>query len=97
MPLRLLVFFVTMAAATTEYIRSDGVRITHDPYAPGMMEKYGKPGETDNEGFDPYRDSVGPGIYGGIVKRDANGQAKMLNNRFPQHPTLSPPCSSVGR
>ena len=26
------------------------------------------------EGFDPYRDTVGPGIYGGIVKRDENGE-----------------------
>lgn len=54
------------------YYRNDGVRITHDPYAPGMAEKYGLPHNTDNEGFDPYRDSVGPGIYGGIVKRDEN-------------------------
>ena len=22
----------------------------HDPYAPGMAEKYGTPGKTDNEG-----------------------------------------------
>ena len=50
------------------------VRITHDPYAPGMVEKYGRPGETDNEGFDPYADSVGPGIYGGVVERDEDGQ-----------------------
>jgi hypothetical protein len=34
--------------------RSDGVRIQHNPYAEGMSEKYGKPGETDAEGFDPY-------------------------------------------
>merc|ERR1712109_290040 len=53
-----------------EHYRADGVRITHDPYAPGMAEKYGMPGKTDQEGFDPYRDTVGPGIYGGIVKRD---------------------------
>jgi len=56
-----------------EYYRADGVRITHNPYDPDMMKKYGNPGETDNEGFDPYADSVGPGIYGGIVKRDENG------------------------
>ena len=53
--------------------RPDGVRITHDPYAPGMAEKYGKPGMTDDEGFDPYADSVGPGIYGGIVRRHPPG------------------------
>ena len=28
-------------------------------------------------GFDPYADSVGPGIYGGIVKRDADGQIEI--------------------
>ena len=33
-----------------DYYRADGVRITHNPYDPAMMEKYGKPGETDNEG-----------------------------------------------
>merc|ERR1719271_27151 len=29
---------------------------------------------TDEEGFDPYRDTVGPGIYGGVVKRGAAGR-----------------------
>jgi hypothetical protein len=53
--------------------RPDGVRITHDPHAPGMAEKYGAPGATDEEGFDPYADTVGPGIYGGVVRRDAAG------------------------
>ena len=28
-----------------ELYRRDGVRITHDPYAPGMREKYGAPGD----------------------------------------------------
>lgn len=42
-----------------------------------MIEKYGKPGSTDNEGFNPYTDSVGPGIYGGIVKRDHEGQIEI--------------------
>jgi hypothetical protein len=66
---------IAMSAGRTdvEYYRTDGVRITHDPYAPEMAEKYGLPGKTDKEGFDPYADSVGPGIYGGIVKRDING------------------------
>ena len=40
-------------AAMSSYYRKDGVKITHDPYAPGMKEKYGAPGGTDNEGFDP--------------------------------------------
>merc|ERR1719380_212136 len=56
-----------------EYYRRDGVRIQHDPYAPGVAARYGREGETDPEGFDPYRDSVGPGIYGGRVQRDAAG------------------------
>ena len=30
-----------------EHYRADGVKITHDPYAPGMAEKYGMPGKTD--------------------------------------------------
>lgn len=53
--------------------RADGVRIAHDPTAPGMAERYGAPGATDAEGFDPYADTVGPGIYGGVVRRDAAG------------------------
>merc|ERR1719379_366594 len=61
-----------------------GTRITHDPYAPGMAEKYGMPGKTDNEGFDPYRDTVGPGIYGGIVKRDANGDV-VIGKQYQNH------------
>merc|ERR1712032_1348215 len=48
-----------------EHYRADGVRITHDPYAPGMAEKYGMPGKTDQEGFDPYKDTVGPVYAGG--------------------------------
>ncbi len=60
-------------SAAKEFYRSDGVRITHDPYETGMAEKYGTPGKTDSEGFDPYADSVGAGIYGGIVKRDESG------------------------
>jgi hypothetical protein len=36
---------------STEYYRSDGVRIHHDPYAPGIASKYGLPGDTDPEGF----------------------------------------------
>ena len=36
------------AMSQQEYYRSDGVRIHHDPYAPGMASKYGRPGETDS-------------------------------------------------
>ena len=37
--------------------------------------KYGEPGVASEapEGFDARADSVGPGIYGGIVKRDSRG------------------------
>merc|ERR1712238_400914 len=55
------------------HYRKDGVKINHDPYALGMAEKYGLPGSTDPEGFDPYADTVGPGIYGGSVDRDKQG------------------------
>mmetsp|Transcript_13781 Transcript_13781/g.38069 ORF Transcript_13781/g.38069 Transcript_13781/m.38069 type:complete len:272 (+) Transcript_13781:88-903(+) len=60
-----------------EYYRPDGVRITHNPYAPGMAEKYGLPGNTDQDGFDPYNDTVGPGIYSGSVKRNDQGEVVM--------------------
>lgn len=66
------------------YYRADGVRIAHDPYAPGMAEKYGAPGATDNEGFDPYADSVGPGIYGGVVKRDGAGRV-VIGAQYQSH------------
>ena len=44
------------------YVRSDGLKISYDPFAPEMIEKYGSPGDTDSEGFNPYTDTVGPGI-----------------------------------
>ena len=71
------VSIVVMSANAQEHFRKDGVRITHDPYTPGMAEKYGLPGQTDPEGFDPYADTVGPGIYGGSVTRDERGQIVM--------------------
>ena len=77
-------------ATRGEYYRKDGVRITHDPYSPEMAEKYGLPGQTDNEGFDPYADTVGPGIYGGIVKRDDKG-AVLVGEQYQNHnPTPGP-------
>lgn len=71
-------------SAAKEYYRSDGVRITHDPYSKGMAEKYGTPGNTDSEGFDPYADSVGAGIYGGIVKRDDSGEV-VVGKQYQNH------------
>lgn len=47
------------ASRSKAYYRQDGVRIGFDPYAPGMAETYGAPGETDIDGFDPYNDTVG--------------------------------------
>ena len=55
-------------------VRRDGLKINYDPHAPEMVEKYGAPGMTDDEGFNPYTDSVGPGIYGGRVKRNVLGE-----------------------
>jgi hypothetical protein len=66
-----------MSSGANEHFRKDGVRIAHDPYAPGIAELYGLPGNTDPEGFDPYADTVGPGIYGGAVKRGMNGEVEM--------------------
>jgi hypothetical protein len=71
-------------ASSSSYFRADGVRITHDPYAEGMAEKYGAPGATDAEGFDPYGDTVGPGIYGGVVRRDAAG-AVVIGAQYQGH------------
>lgn len=68
----------------TQYYRPDGIRMAHDPYAPGFAEKYGAPGYTDPEGFDPYTNKVGPGIYGGNVKRDENGQV-VIGQQYQNH------------
>lgn len=92
---------VLMAASTprgysNEYYRADGVKILHDPYAPGMVEKYGRPQETDAEGFDPYRDSVGPGIYGGIVKRDPATGEIVIGEQYQNHNTKPGPVYAGG-
>ena len=60
-----------------EYYRPDGIRMGFDPYGPGIAELYGLPGNTDPDGFDPYQKKVGPGIYGGSVKRDENNTVVM--------------------
>ena len=49
---------IHVSMSRQEHYRADGVRIQHDPHAPGMAEKYGRPGETDAEGFDPYAGRV---------------------------------------
>lgn len=73
-----------MAANKRDLYRADGVRIQHDPYHPEMMEKYGAPGKTDKEGFDPYADSVGAGIYGGRVQRDEDGNV-VIGEQYQSH------------
>lgn len=41
-------------------------------------------------GFNPYADSVGPGIYGGIVKRGENGSV-LIGEQYQNHnPTPGP-------
>lgn len=78
----------TAMSSTTgagEYYRKDGVRITHDPYAPGMAEKYGIQGETDHDGFDPYADTVGAGIYGGSVERDPRTGEVVIGQQYQNH------------
>mmetsp|Transcript_17396 Transcript_17396/g.49801 ORF Transcript_17396/g.49801 Transcript_17396/m.49801 type:complete len:250 (+) Transcript_17396:97-846(+) len=72
-------------ASEKDYYRADGVRIAHDPYAPGMAEQYGLPGSTDSDGFDPYADTVGPGIYGGSVKRDPKTGEVEIGRQYQDH------------
>jgi hypothetical protein len=80
---------------TSDYYRADGVRIQHNPYTAEMELKYGKPGATDSEGFDPYRDSVGPGIYGGLVVRDKNG-APVIGEQYQGHNPVPGPVYAGG-
>lgn len=49
-----------------------------------MAEKYGLPGSTDPEGFDPYADTVGPGIYGGSVMRNEDGSV-VIGQQYQNH------------
>ena len=85
-----------MAGSVQQYYRKDGVRIMHDPFAPGMAEKYGGLGETDRDGFDPYADSVGPGIYGGQVKRDEEGNV-VIGRQYQNHnPRPGPVYAGTG-
>ena len=78
------------------HYRHDGVRIQHDPYAPGMAEKYGTPGNTDDDGFDPYADSVGAGIYGGTVKRRASDGGVVIGAQYQNHNSRPGPVYAGG-
>eukprot|EP00937_MAST-01D_sp_MAST-1D-sp2_P001641 g1641.t1 len=94
-----MLFLLSLMASETvavEYYRRDGVRITHDPHAPGMARKYGSPGMTDPEGFDPYADSVGAGIYGGNVLYDAEGNV-VVGRQYQNHnPRPGPVYAGTG-
>lgn len=79
----------------SSYYRKDGVKITHDPYAPGMAAKYGAPGKTDADGFDPYADSVGAGIYSGTVQRAADGSV-VIGRQYQGHNPRPGPVYSGG-
>ena len=52
---------------------------------PTFAQKYGAPGETDRDGFDPYADSVGAGIYGGVVKRRPEDGSVVIGKQYQGH------------
>ncbi|KAL7496981.1 hypothetical protein ACHAWT_008405 [Skeletonema menzelii] len=56
----------------------------NDPYAQGVAEAYGLVGSKGIDGFDEASDSVGPGIYGGSVQRDANGDI-LIGTQYENH------------
>ena len=92
----LFLYMMKTIRASNRYLtRSDGLRITYDPYSPEMIAKYGAPGETDNEGFNPYADSVGPGIYGGRIKRDSEGNP-LIGEQYQNHNTEPGPIYAGG-
>jgi len=75
--------------------RADGLNMGYDPFAPEMVAKYGAPGQTDDEGFNPYADTVGPGIYGGRVKRDDNGEI-VIGKQYQGHNSKPGPVYAGG-
>ena len=93
--LSIIVMSIPVKNINGEYIRPDGVKMNYDPYSREMIEKYGAPGETDHEGFDPYRDTVGAGIYGGRVKRDERGNI-MVGRQYQDHATNPGPIYAGG-
>jgi len=84
-----------MPTPPNDLIRSDGLKINYDPYSPDMVAKYGAPGETDSEGFDPYSDTVGPGIYGGRVKRNEHGEV-IMGRQYQGHNSRPGPVYAGG-
>merc|ERR1712154_236012 len=49
-----------------------------------IAAKYGLLGSTDPEGFDPYADTVGPGIYGGSVQRNDQNEI-IIGGQYQNH------------
>lgn len=86
---------VAEMSTSKDLYRADGVRIGYNPYSQEMLEKYGSPGETDSEGFNPYADSVGAGIYGGIVKRDEKGDI-VIGEQYQNHNSNPGPIYAGG-
>ena len=69
------------------YYRRDGVRRTTSVgLEVELAAKYGEPGRTDDEGFDPYADTVGPGIYSGCVQ---------VSRRLLARPLLQPALANT--
>lgn len=85
-----------MSSSASQHYRADGVRITHNPFAPGMAAKYGAPGATDRDGFDPYADSVGAGIYSGTVKRLEQDGSVVIGAQYQGHNPRPGPVYSGG-
>ena len=61
-----------------------------------MAAKYGAPGKTDNDGFNPYADSVGAGIYSGTVKRREEDGSIIIGKQYQNHNTRLGPVYSGG-
>ena len=61
-----------------------------------MEEKYGAPGATDDEGFDPYADSVDAGIYGGKVKRNPETGEVVIGKQYQNHNSRPGPVYAGG-
>jgi len=78
-----------------DYKRADGLNMGYNPHSPEMVAKYGAPGQTDDEGFNPYSDTVGPGIYGGRVKRDDNGDI-VIGKQYQGHNSRPGPVYAGG-
>merc|ERR1712203_1106443 len=87
--------YYRMPSPPCDLVRSDGLKMSYDPYTPDMIAKYGAPGQADHEGFDPYTDTVGPGIYGGRVKRNEHGEI-IMGEQYQGHNSKPGPVYAGG-